>query len=466
MRLLAVILIVLAGLALRVDAAWEGAPRNMPDSAAYERIARGLHQEGSFVQIGEDTPAHPQPATNYSPGLPLAVSGIFTLAGDDDVRLARVLLALIASLAIPFTWLLARRLAPKDDRDLAAIAAAAIVAFYPCLIADAGMLLTETLAGTLISGALLAMVRARDRLARPERPVWLKLLDWVLPGVLLGLTAMVRPEYLPIGLLMIGVLALISRDQGLRPALTGAAVSTVALLVVLAPWTFRNLDETGRLVPLSTGGGQTLFTGSYLASGGDPLEVMPLVLARNPQIERQVETQNEASGERARSVTPERVLALLASERHPDVPTDLALGHMGRRNYLAALREDPAGLAGYFLSKSARIWWRGRTDLTGTTAGRAFHMTLIATALAGLLLLGWRRRPEFWLILALALGATLVGMLLVASPRRTLAIWPMISCLGGIGLAAALHLARDSLTGRPGPRGGDAAAPSGSVPIA
>lgn len=448
MRLLAVILIALAGLALRVDAAWQGAPRNMPDSAAYERIARGLHEDGAFVQKGEGTPAHPQPSTNYSPGLPLAVSGIFQLAGDDDVRLARILLALAGTLAIPFAWLLARRLAPPGDRGMAGIVAAAIVAFYPCLIADAGVLLTEALAGTLITGTLLTMLRARDRIGESGRPPALLALDWLLPGVLLGLTAMVRPEYLPIGLLLIVVLAMLCRDRGLAPALTAAALMTTALLVTLAPWTFRSLDETGRLVPLSTGGGQTLFTGSYLASGGDPLEVMPLVLDRNPRIEQQIATQNRVSGEGSRSTTPERVLALLADERHPGVPTDLALGHMGRQNYLAALRDDPFELAGYLASKSARIWWRGRTDLTGTVVGRAFHMSLVAAALAGLLLLGLRRRPEFWLILALAVGVTLIGMLLVASPRRTLAIWPVIGCLGGVGIAAAFRLARDGLTSR------------------
>jgi len=152
-RLLAVFLIVLAGMALRLDAAWHGAPVNQPDSAAYERIARGLHEDGAFVQKGAGTPAHPQPATNYSPGLPLAVAGVFTLAGDDDTRLARILLALAGTLAIVFAWLLARRLAPPEDPGLAGLLAAAVVAFYPCLIADAGMLLTESLAGTLITGS-------------------------------------------------------------------------------------------------------------------------------------------------------------------------------------------------------------------------------------------------------------------------------------------------------------------------
>ena len=66
----------------------------------------------------------------------------------------------------------------------------------------------------------------------------------------------------------------------------------------------------------------------------------------------------------------------------------------------------------------------------------------------GLLLLGFRRRPEFWLILALALAATVIGAVFVASPRRTLAFWPVIACLSGLGFSMALRLARDAVASR------------------
>ena len=448
MRLLALVLIVVAGLALRMDAAWQGAPENLPDSAAYERIARGLHEDGEFIQKGPGTPAHAQPASNYSPGLPLAVSAVFDLTGDDDVRLARVLLALLGTLALPLAWLLARRLAPPEDPGIASFIAASVVAFYPSLITDAGMLLTESLAGTLITGALLALLRARDHMRDRNRSAALRITDWMLPGCLLGMTAMVRPEYLVISLVLIGVAAVVDRHQGIRRVLLSTGLMLLAMTLVIAPWVTRNLDDSGGLAPLSTGGGQTLFAGSYLASAGDPLEVMPRVLRNNPVLAQRIEIENAISGEGPESVTPERVLTMLASSRMPGVPTDLALTRMGRENYLRALFGDPLGLTGYVAGKSARIWWRGRTDLTGSPAGRAFHMTLVAGALAGMLLLGFRRRPEFWLILALAVGVTIIGAIFVASPRRTLALWPVIACLSGIGFSLAFRLARDAVAHR------------------
>src|SRR5690606_4330040 len=148
------------------------------------------------------------------------------------------------------------------------------------------------------------------------------------------------------------------------------------------------------------------------------------VLDHNPVLAERLEAQNVPSGEGPEATTPERALTLLAEARMPGVPPDVALARMGRDNYLRELRRDPLGLANYLAGKSARIWWRGRRDLTGNPVGKAFHVTLVAAALGGLLLLGLRRRPEFWVILALALGATLIGAVFVASPRRTLAFWP------------------------------------------
>ena len=59
------------------------------------------------------------------------------------------------------------------------------------------MLMSGPLAATLLSGAVLAMLWAADRDCR-----W----SWLLPGALLGATAMVRPEYLGIAFLLALVL--------------------------------------------------------------------------------------------------------------------------------------------------------------------------------------------------------------------------------------------------------------------
>ncbi|MBK5233552.1 MAG: glycosyltransferase family 39 protein [Thermoleophilia bacterium] len=435
MRVITLILICLAGLALRVDYAWQGSTENLPDSAAYERIARGLHEDGIFEQAGPGTPVHPQPASNYSPGLPLFAGGVFELASDDDVRLVRLLLALISAAAIPIAFSIGRRLAGST----AGLIGAAAIAFYPTLISNAGMLLTEPLAGTMLAGGVLAILSARDQNG---------LLTWALAGLLLGLATMVRPEYLIITLFVAVTLVLIELRGGFGHAVRPVAVLLLTLLVVIAPWTVRNVVEYERVVPLSTGGGQTLFAGSYVPSNGNPTRVMPDLLNQNPVLKAEIERQNRVSGEGPESATPERVFNLLASQKLPHMESDAALSRLGRERYRDELRQDPLGLVGYLSRKTLRIWWRGQSGLIETPIGRVAHWIIVTSSLIGLLLLLTRRRPEFWIFAVILLAATAIGTLLVASPRRALVLWPLVSVLAGIGITGGLALAREALERR------------------
>ncbi len=435
MRVTTLILICLAGLALRVDYAWQGSAENLPDSAAYERIARGLHEVGEFEQAGPGTPVHPQPASNYSPGLPLLAGGVFEVAGDDDVRLARLLLALISAAAIPIVFAIGRRLAGSS----AGLVGAAAIAFYPPLIGNAGMLLTEPLAGTLLAGGVLAILRARDQNS---------LMAWALAGALLGLATMVRPEYLIVTFVVALTLALVEARGGFGHAMKPIAVLLLALVVVIAPWTVRNVIEYERVVPLSTGGGQTLFAGSYVPSSGNPTKVMPDLLQQNPALEAEIERQNRVSGEGPESVTPERVFTLFARQNLPRMETDAALSRLGRERYRDELAEDPLALAGYLSRKTLRIWWRGQSGWIETPAGRVTHWVIVVSALVGLLLLLMRRRSEFWIFAGILLAVTAIGTLLVASPRRALVLWPLVSVLAGIGITGGVALAREALERR------------------
>jgi len=435
LRLIALSLIVLAGLALRVDHAWQGPEENLPDSAAYERIARGLHQEGRFEQVGPGTPAHPQPASNYSPGLPLLTGGLFELTGSENVRWARLLLALISTLAIPLVFLIGRRLGGATG----GLIAAGIVAFYPTLITYSEMLLTEPLAGTLIAGAVLAILRARDQA---------RLGPWFGAGLLLGLATMVRPEYLLVSLVLAFVLVVLEIRGGTGFALRPVLTMLLALGLVIAPWTIRNALEYERLVPLSTGGGQTLYSGSYVPSGGNPTKVMPDLLRDEPGLLATIEAENEVSGEGPESITPERVFTLLAARRYPGLDTDAALSRMGRERYWHELRTDPAGLAAYFWRKTLRIWWRGRAGFMQSVPGRLIHWAIVVAAIVGLISLATRRRPEFWIFAAFVVAATVIGVLLVASPRRALVLFPLIAVLAGLGFRTAASLAAAHLQRR------------------
>ena len=155
----ALVAILMLGIGLRVDNAWQGrAP--VYDAAAYARIAANLERGDGFT-LG---PGATQPASNYSPGLPLLTDGIYKLTGGVHERFARLVLALIGSLSVLFAYLIGRRL----RGSAAGLIGAAAVAVYPALLEYQGMLMSEPLAAALLSGAVLAMLWAATPVARGQ----------------------------------------------------------------------------------------------------------------------------------------------------------------------------------------------------------------------------------------------------------------------------------------------------------
>lgn len=414
--LAALVVILLLGLGLRLDNAWEGrAP--VYDAAAYAEIAANL-ERGEGFSLGRDAT---QPAGNYSPGLPLLTAGIYEASGGVHERLARVVLALVGALGVFFAYLIGRRL----RGPAAGLFGAAAVAIYPALLEYQGMLMSEPLAAALLSAAVFAILWAaeEDRLA-----------GWLIPGLLLGALALTRPEYLAISLpIAVVVFARGGRDRW-RPCLAQAAMLLAGLVVVLAPWTVRNAVVLERFVPVSTGGGQVLFAGSYMPSGGDPERVGAEVLERHPGLRSEL-----PAGARL-----EQILAALAAQRYPGLESDAALARMGRERLWNDVSERPLSYAGFVAAKIGRIWSHGPRDVMREPLWQALHWALLALGMLGLGVLAWQRRWEALLLGVVLLGVTATGALLVASPRRVLVTIPLVAALAGVGATAC----RDSLARR------------------
>ncbi len=430
--LAALVAILLLGLGLRVDYAWEGrAP--VFDAVAYGRIAENLDEGNGFTAGSQAT----QPSSNYSPGLPLLAAGIYGATGGPHERLARLVLALIGSISILFSYLIGRRLArsmhcpPHGVENASSVAAgligAAAVAIYPALLEYQGMLMGEPLAATLLSGAVLAMLWASDvDRARLDRARWL------VPGALLGGLALVRPEYLGVALLLGFVVLVQGLWDGWRRSLGNALLLLAGVALVVAPWTVRNAVALDRFVPISTGGGQVLFSGTYLPSNGDPQRVGEEVLKRHPELIREL----------PREPRLEQILAALAARRYPRLETDRALSRMGREQLWDDITEEPVEYAGFVAGKVGRIWSHGPRDVMRRPPWEALHWALVAFALIGIVVLGRRRRWEALTLATIFIAITAISALLVASPRRVLVMLPLVAALAGVGIVAC----RDSLS--------------------
>jgi 4-amino-4-deoxy-L-arabinose transferase-like glycosyltransferase len=424
--LCALVAVLLLGLGLRVGEAWDGrAP--VYDAQAYAVLAGNL-EGGSGFTVG---PGATQPSSNYSPGLPLFVAGIYKVSGGVHPQLARIVLALIGALSVLFAYLIGRRLV-RIQRTLksgppggsnsanaefgAALAGAFLVAIYPARLEYQGMLMSEPLAATLLSGGVLGALWAWDG------GRW----RWLLPGVLFGALALARPEYLAIaGLVALVVFAREARSDW-RSSLVRAGIFLLGLVVIVAPWTIRNAVALDRFVPISTGGGQVLFAGTYLPSDGDPEKVGAEVVAENPDLFQSQDGQQ---------LRLEQILARLAADRYPGMETDQALSKMGKEQLWDDVSEEPVEYAGFVATKVWRIWSHGPRDVMQEPVWEVLHWLLVAFGLAGLALLAWQRRWEALLIGTIFLAITLVSALLVASPRRVLVLVPHLAALASVAIA-------------------------------
>jgi len=426
--------ILVLGLGLRVAEAWDGRPP-VHDAAAYAAIAANLADGEGFTAGAGAT----QPSSNYSPGLPLLVAGIYELTGGVHERLARLALALIGSLSVLFAYLLGRRLGrslsnrPRSSEVgltgvVPALIGALAVAIYPALLEYQGMLMSEPLAATLLSGAVLAILWAA---AREDRVTWL------LPGVLLGALALVRPEYLAIAFLL-GLVVFARRARaGWRLGLVQAAILLAGVVIVVAPWAVRNAVALDRFAAISTGGGQVLFAGTYLPSDGNPEKVGAEVVERHPEL---------FAPDAVERLRLEQILARLAAARYPDLETDQALGRMGREQLWDDLSKEPLEFTGFLAAKVWRVWTYGAREVMREPGWELFHWALVGLGLLGLGVLAWQRRWEALLIGTILLAITALSALLVASPRRVLVMLPLLAPLAGVGavwIAQSMRPLRD-----------------------
>jgi 4-amino-4-deoxy-L-arabinose transferase-like glycosyltransferase len=414
-RTVALVAILLLGLGLRVNEAWDGRSPVF-DAAAYATIAANLEHDQGFT-LGS---AATQPASNYSPGLPLLVAGVYKVTGGVHERTARLVLALLGTLAVLFTYLIGRRLSGPT----AGLVGAAAVAIYPALLEYQGMLMGEPLAATLLSGAVIAALWAADSQSRSR---------WLLPGVTLGALALVRPEYLGVAVL-VGLVVLARNGRaGWRTSMAPALLLLAGVAAIVVPWTARNAIALDRFVPISTGGGQVLFAGTYLPSDGDPEKVGAEVVERHPELF------GPHAVERLRL---EQVLARLAYQRYPGLEADKALSKMGKEQLWDDVSEEPLEYGGFVATKVWRIWTHGQRAVMQEPGWKLFHWALLVFGLIGFTLLALKRRWETLLIAVIFLSITAISALLVASPRRVLVMMPLLAALAGVGAASALDLLR------------------------
>jgi Dolichyl-phosphate-mannose-protein mannosyltransferase len=412
-RTLAILaLIVVVGFGLRLERVVNPLDHPGDDARAYFSLAKSLYEDQTYGGPGF------RDADDWSPGAPLLYAGVYYVTGGVRDGAARLLLALLGTAAIVIAYLLGRRINCRP----AGLIGAAGVAVYPSFIHSNGALLSEPPAVFFLPTAVLASLWAAER----DSP-W----AWALPGLLFGITALIRPEYLFVGAAFALVaLFLVARRRSWRRGIAACGALALAFVLPLVPWTVRNFVELDRFVPISTGGGKALYVGTYLPADGDYQRVKALLVER-------IQGRELEPGSRALERVNPTPLFDRVADRYPDLERDQALGRIGRDQLVDYLGEDPLDFGAMLARKVGRMWSTGVGSAMSSTAGKIVQLTVIALGLIGLAIVWGRRRVDAILMALPIVLITGIGAITVASSRRNEVLMTLVFPLAGVALARA-----------------------------
>ena len=196
------------------------------------------HDYGRFWADGKlwwsDLPyGIPHASAWKAPLYPAWVGVIYSVLGEGPAKVAIVQGLILAPLTVLGAWLLARRLFGRRT----AIATAFAVSVFPLSWEYIGLLYPEAMA---IPAALLALNLFL------ERPPTTKLA--VATGAAVAVGMLIRPNMF---FLLAGALAAWWIAAGPKRAFVALAIAVGTVVLVIAPWTIRNLSAADGFVPIS-----------------------------------------------------------------------------------------------------------------------------------------------------------------------------------------------------------------------
>jgi 4-amino-4-deoxy-L-arabinose transferase-like glycosyltransferase len=403
-RALLLIMVLALVLRLAVTVAFEPVPPSLSDAEYYEAAARSVAGGTGYEVRLTETQFVPGdwPTAFFPPGFSFYLAGFYKLlgAGVDVARIANVAAGV---LTIPVVYLIGVRLLGPREGLLGAL----LAAISPSLALWTPVLLSETLF-TLVFG--LALFLVVDALRGGGRLV---LLEAALAGAVIGLAALVRGQALVLLPVAFAWWWLHTVPRSRVPV--AAALAAVAVLLLLTPWTLRNLSIFDEPVLLSTNFGYNLRVGHAEYSNGrfvDPVDLYELV-------------------------DPGENLELTLNAEGARLAVDYALAHPGRELELS-------------LDKVRWLWspdtdvvlWLesfGATPIDETVESalqwpaRVMHWATLALLVPALLSLGMRHRAVS-LAGLLALAWTAVHIVFFGEPRYHLPLLPLLLPFTAAGL--------------------------------
>lgn len=384
------------------------------DATGYDLAAKRLAAGGSFAfplpYLGRDqrhggyrllpgavTVYESSAANAYTmPGYSFFVSLAYRVSGTGPGRFRAVLVAqaVLATLLGLVLFALARELAGWP----AGFAALVAVSAYPPLLWASNFLLTEVLYALLLAtGVWLLVVAIR----------WDDWRAYSSAGIVLGLSCLVRPVAAP-WVAFAALLLVAASGEAWRRRLAQGAVLGIAAALVIVPWTLRNYDVYGALVPFTTCSSQPLLAGLAASDGNRlPPDYFPPTGIKDD---------------------------------------DLAMGRWWARvaqaDMLATLSSAPVSFPARRLQDTAAELARPHAEPNRTPAALdlfARVLQLAALGLAAIAVVLRRRDVRVWLLASLVAYFVVVHALIIPLSRYFFPVMPIAIVLAVVAVTTALR---------------------------
>lgn len=246
----ALALIILSGIAIRALWVFHFPSEQFSDFQSYWDAALRILNEGRYYYSDK---VHGGELVAWRPvGFPGILAAMIEIFGDDPSKIPvgiNIAAYVLASL------LIYRVVAVYFPAPISLLPVV-LLTLYPESIAASALAASEPLSLALLSGVFSFLVVPIRGQPLPSS---------FLAGILLGVLVLIKPGFM---LLPLGIAILLAMRFGVSRGAAISLVFVVASVLVVAPWTARNYQLLGKVIPVSTNGGDVFYRANNpLASG-------------------------------------------------------------------------------------------------------------------------------------------------------------------------------------------------------
>ncbi|HEY7137455.1 MAG TPA: glycosyltransferase family 39 protein [Acidimicrobiia bacterium] len=197
---------------------------------------------------------------NFPPLYPVFIAAVDKL-GLTTTTVTQVASSVVGAATVPLIAGMGKRLVDRRT----GLAAAALVAVWPFLLAGDGSMMSETIAVPVVTGAVLATVWA----VQPSGEKRFDARRFLVVGALFGIAALARAEA-PIVMVCVVGLALLTRRAATRARLVAVGATLLAFAVVSVPWVTYVVRDFGTSGLWATDSAKTLAGANCATTFGGP----------------------------------------------------------------------------------------------------------------------------------------------------------------------------------------------------